>query len=131
MVRFTTIQKRVKLPYKLKCYFASSSNEFDRIDFEKKLETFRSVVSNGFSIYDLSEKFRKDHTEQYDQEDMKKVICDHIAEIIYSNRINPIVDRYYRDDSYETVAKELDKLVMNPIDSDAFMILVKERFNIP
>ncbi|WP_366183264.1 hypothetical protein [Flavobacterium ovatum] len=131
MVRFTTIQKKVHIPHRLKYYFASSSDEFGRIDFEKKIETFRSVVSNGYSIYDLTEQFRKDHAKYYDQNDMKAVLCGHIAELIYRDRINIIVERYYRDDSYESVAKELDKFVMNPIDSDAFMKMVKERFSIP
>ncbi|NRT14904.1 hypothetical protein HNP99_001248 [Flavobacterium sp. 28A] len=130
MVRFTTIQKKVNLPYRLKYYFASSSDEFGKIDFEKKLETFRSVVSNGYSIYDLSEHFRKNHADQYSHEDMKNVLCSYISWIIYNDPIQPVVTRYYRDDNYETVAQELDKLVINPIDGDEFMIRVKERFGI-
>lgn len=130
MARFTTIQKKAIIPYSLKSYFASSSHEFGKIDFNKKLEMFRSVVSNGFSIYDLTEKFRKDRSDQYDQADMKRILCGYIAELIYGDRINPYVPRYYHDKSYEEVAKELDKFVINPIDSGAFMELVKKKFGV-
>lgn len=128
MVRFTTIQKKVTIPYSLKTYFASSSDEFGRIAFEKKIDTFRSVVSNGFSIYDLTEQFRKDHSKYYNETDMKNVLCYYIAELIYNESTHPVVLRYFESDSYETVAKELDKMVMNPIDSSDFEELAKERF---
>lgn len=130
MARFTTIQKKVIIPYSLKSYFDDSCHEYGRVTFEKKLEMFRAVVSNGFSIYDLTEKFRKDRSDRYNQDDMKKLLCRHIAELIYNERIHPIVPRYYQDNSYEEVAKELDKFVMNPIDSIEFMELVKKKFGI-
>lgn len=130
MARFTTIQKKVTIPYSLKSYFGSGSYEFGQLDFEKKLSMFRSVVSNGFSIYDLTEEFRKHREDRYDQEDMKNVLCSHIAELIYSDPISPYVSTYYKDNTYEDVAKELDKFVINPIDSSAFMELLKKKFGI-
>ena len=130
MARFTTIQKKVVIPYSLKSCFAPSSHEFGQIDFEKKLAIFRSVVSNGFSVYDLTEEFRKNRLDTYEQDDMKSVLCGHIAELIYDDRIDPIVSRYYHDKSYEEVAKELDKFVINPIDSGGFMELVKKKFGV-
>jgi len=106
MARFTTIQKKVVIPYSLKSCFAPSSHEFGQIDFEKKLAIFRSVVSNGFSVYDLTEEFRKNRLDTYEQDDMKSVLCGHIAELIYDERIHPIVSRF-------TMTKAMKKLRKN------------------
>ncbi len=124
MARFSTIQKNVRIPYSLKTYFGAGSHEYESLDFEKKLRTFREVVNAGYSIYDLAKEFIKVKGDYYDQDAVKRVLLNYIAKIIYDEFIEPMVDRYYRDDEYEVLAKDLDKLLLNPIGSIEFEKLV-------
>lgn len=124
MVRFSTIQKNVRIPHSLKTYFGAGSHEYESLDFEKKLGTLREVVNAGYSVYDLTKEFIKLKGDYYNQDSVKRVLSNYIAKIIYDDFIVPIVDRYYRDDEYEVLAKDLDKFLLKPIDSVEFEKLV-------
>lgn len=124
MVRFSTIQKNVKIPHSLKTYFGAGSHEYESLDFEKKLRTFREVVTAGYSVNDLAKEFIKVKGDYYDQDAVKGVLLNYIAKIIYDEFIEPMVERYYRDDEYEVLANDLDRFLLNPIDSVEFEKLV-------
>lgn len=81
------------------------SDEFGRITIEKKIDLLRSVVTHGYSVYDLSEKFRKDRSKFYDHDDMQSVLCYYIAMLIFNQYINPYVNKYYEHETDEAVAK--------------------------
>lgn len=130
MARFETIDKKVGIPYSLKYYFGRGSDEFGRITIKQKIDLLRSVVNHGYSVYDLSEKFRKDRSKYYDHDDMHSVLCYYISIVIFNQYINPYVNKYYENETDETVAKALDKYLMNPVSEEDFITMVIEHFDI-
>lgn len=130
MAKFETIQKKVDFPYPLKYFFSPGTNEFSTITFEQKMGMFRKVVLSGYSVYDLSEKFRKDRSKEYDHANMHSVLRNYISKLIFNDYINPYVNKFYEHETDETVAKDLDVFVNEPISQEEFIERVGVKFNV-
>ncbi|HEY0046920.1 MAG TPA: hypothetical protein VGB44_09455 [Flavobacterium sp.] len=124
------ILKKVPIPRPLKYYFGEGSYEFNQISIEEKLEMLHLVVHAGFSVFDLSERFRKDRADRYSHENMHSVLRGYISTLISNNYIDPLVNRYYQDDSDEIVAKDLDAFLIEPITPEELLERAKKKFNI-
>jgi hypothetical protein len=114
----------------LKYFFSPGSNEFSTITFEQKMGMVRKVILIGYGIYDLSEKFRKDRSKEYDHDDMHSVLRNYISKLIFNDYINPYVNKFYESETDETVAKDLDIFVKEPISQEEFIERVGVKFNV-
>lgn len=130
MNNFEKIQKKVGIPRSLKYYFGAGSHEFNQISIEEKLDTLRRVVRAGFSVYDLSENFRKNRADRYSHEDMHSIFRYYISTVIFKEYINPLVNRYYLDESDKVVAADLDTFLIDPISPEELLDRAKKKFNI-
>jgi hypothetical protein len=105
------IAKKVNPIPNLKYFFAASSHEFNTMVFEKKIQFFHRLIQNGFSVYDLSENFRRRHEAAYTDEDLKKVIIYYISMLLYNQPLDLRVTHYFKEDSHHSLANYLDKLI--------------------
>lgn len=129
MKNIDQISKKVHLPYRLKYYFAPSSHEFGLLDDSVKINFFKEIVDAGFSIYDLSENFRKSHALYYSETDMKDVLCYYISILIYNRSNHLFVIKYFEKESHYTTAVFLDYLLKNPIDKNEFGQMIFNTFS--
>lgn len=130
MATLEKIQKTVHIPYSLKHYFSSFSDEFKRFEYSEKLDFLRTVVRKGFSTYDLSEAFRKPRKDRYSHDDMQKELVRYIAYELYRDSGDIIVSKYYEGMSDKEVAKDLDAFLLSEYAFDDFKVMVKEKFGL-
>lgn len=130
MTTLEKIQKKVAMPYSLKHYFSSFSEEFSRFDYSKKIELLQSVVQNGFSTYDLSEAYRKPRDTRYSHDDMQKELVRYIGYIVYQDSAEVLVSKYYEGVSDNEVAKDLDVFLLSEDAYEDFKIKFKKKFDI-
>lgn len=130
MATLEKIQKRVNMPYSLKHYFSSFSDEFKKFDYSEKIDFLRSVVQKGFSTYDLSEAFRKPREDRYSHDDMQKELVRYIAYELYRYSGDIIVSKYYKGMSDSEVAKDLDAFLLSEDAFEDFKVKFKEKFGL-
>lgn len=130
MTTLEKIQKKVTIPYSLKHYFSSFSDEFSKFGYENKIALLRSVVQNGFSTYDLSEAFRIPRATYYSPDDMQRELVRYIGYELYRKPNEIIVIKYYKEMSDSEVAKDLDAYLLSEDSWGDFKIKFKEKFGI-
>ena len=123
------IQQKVPMHYNLKHYFSSFSDEFTRIDYLQKIGFLKEVVQNGFSIYHLSESFRKERSDRYSHDDMQKELVSYIGYLVYRDILKPEVKQFYKNVSDKDVAIDLDAFLLSENCYEDFKKKFKEKFD--